>query len=187
MRPAAAGRGLLPSPAAVPAAHKQAWETCHLVTDDRWRAVLAESDPVARVALAERLELDDVALSRLVTRAVSVAANQSRRVGIATACFLAFRDRDLDPSAFAPLARLAAPVLAPGPRTASLVAGPRVTAWREIGAHLATRGKGSRLGEIERGFLLAGFPDLWATEDWREALRQFQADLETLGVRSGRR
>lgn len=186
---------LPPSPAAVLAAHRQAWEVSSLARDSAWRAVLEEPDPVRRVLLGETLSLCDSDLSRLVTQALGAADTDARRVGLATALFLRFQEsRDLTPAAWEPLAQLARRVLEPRHMAEYIEQGPRLHRWREItawvasrlpekdGAADAVRDPAARaLAELERNYLYGGFPDLWDGCDWREAVCQFRRDLALFG------
>ena len=42
------------------------------------------------------------------------------------------------------------------------------------------------MSELERNFLLGGYPDLWMRCDWKEALGWFRADLARFGVEATR-
>ena len=173
-----------PSAATIRAAHRHAWEVSGLAVDDAWRRVLEEPDPLERVALGDRLGVGDAVLSRLVTQALASLPSDARRVGAATAMFLALRDRrDLSPSAFGPLAELAHRTLRPRRVTEHVAPGPALETWREISAHLARRReKNGEADALTRAYLLGGFPELWAAHDWRDALRAFQGDLARFSV-----
>lgn len=173
-----------PSAATVRAAHRHAWEISGLDADDAWRRVLEEPDPLERVALGDRLAVGDAVLSRLVTQALASLPSDARRVGAATAMFLALRDRrDLAPSAFGPLADLAQRVLRPRRVSEQIAPGPALETWREISAHLARHPASGEDGDaLARAYLLGGYPDLWAGHDWKDALREFRRDLERFGV-----
>ncbi len=168
-----------PAAGTLHAAHRQAWKLSGLVADDLWRRVLEERDPVRRVALGDRLGLSDDALSRLVTQALAAVGSEARRLGLATALFLRFRTRrDLAPAAWEPLGERAGRVLRPPARYLSIGPGPATERWREIHQHLAAaRKRGEPLPRLESNFLRAGFPEVWALEDWRPALEAFRADL----------
>jgi MoxR-like ATPase len=167
------------------AAHQQAWEVAGLVRDDAWRSVLRETDPVRRVSIADRGGLADEDVSRLVTQALGAQSCNARRIGLATAVFLAFRERRaLTPAAWEPLAELSRRVLEPREQGEGVSPGPLLEIWREINQRLALkRGKNAITKRIERNFLLGGFPDLWRDTDWRAALDQFRADLELFEVK----
>ena len=173
-----------PSPATIRAAHRHAWEVSGLAADDAWRRVLEEPDPLGRVALGDRLGVGDAALSRLVTQALGSLQSDARRVGAATAMFLALRDRrDLAPAAFGPLADLAQRVLRPRRVAEQVAPGPALETWREISAHLARHpATGDEGDALARAYLLGGFPDLWAGHDWRDALAEFRRDLDRFGL-----
>jgi MoxR-like ATPase len=178
-----------PSPSTVLAAHKQAWEVTSLEKDTAWRKVLEETDPVRRVVLADRLNLCDRDLSRIITQAIGEQENDARRVGLGTAMFLAFRERrDLDPSAWEPLVQLSRRVLEPRVTSDKIGPGPVLELWRQLNSWLAHRTKGdeSQAERLERNYLLGGFPDLWTRQDWQEALSQFRADLALFGIESER-
>jgi hypothetical protein len=98
--------------------------------------------------------------------------------------FLSLRERrDLAPAAFGPLADLAQRVLRPRQVSRQVAPGPALETWREISAHLARRpARGGDGDALARAYLLGGYPDLWEAHDWRDALRQFRADLDRFGV-----
>lgn len=173
-----------PKLAQVLAAHRQAWEVAGLARDDGWRVVLREPDAVRRVAIADRERLADEDVSRLVTQALAAQSCNARRIGVATAMFLAFRERRvLTPAAWEPLAELARRVLEPRDQGTGLAPGPLLEAWREVNQRLALkRGPNAIKRAIERNYLLGGFPDLWRDSDWRAALEQFRADLALFEV-----
>ena len=177
-----------PSPATIRAAHRHAWEVSGLAADDVWRKVLEEPEPLERVALGDRLGVDDAVLSRLVTQALGSLGSDARRVGAGTAMFLALRDRRaLAPAAFGPLADLAQRVLRPRRVSEQIAPGPALETWREISAHLAGHpATGTEDDALARAYLLGGYPDLWAGHDWRDALREFRRDLDRFGVVDGR-
>ncbi len=164
-------------------AHRQAWEVTTLAADDRWREILAEPDPAQRVALGDRLDLVDAQLGRLVTRALADEPCDARRLGLATAIFVGLRGRRrLQPSAWEALARLARRVLEPAERGEEVAPGPLLETWRELQAYLAAADPQRPGAELERAYLLAGFPDLWRARPWREALEGFRADLALFGA-----
>lgn len=173
-----------PSEPNVVAVHKQAWEIASLMEDDGWRQILEESDSLRRILLAEELGFDDTSVSRLITQALGAESSEARRVGIATALFLAFRAaRRLAPSAWEPLVQLAGRVLQP--RAMNVTAGPGVDMnnWKAIGGWLSDheQNKGEQ-ALLERNFVLAGYPDLWRKDNWRESLDRFRQDLALFGV-----
>jgi MoxR-like ATPase len=178
-----------PSAATVRAAHRHAWEVSGLAADDVWRRVLEEHNPLERVALGDRLDVGDAVLSRLVTQALGSLPSDARRVGAATAMFLALRERrDLAPSAFGPLADLAQRVLRPRRVSEQVAPGPALETWREISAHLARHpATGEDEDALARAYLLGGYPDLWAGHDWRDALQEFRRDLDRFGVSAAER
>lgn len=172
-----------PSRATIVAAHKQAWEISRLMEGDAWRQVLEEVDAVRRVVLADQLDLDDEDVSRLVTQALGSEQSEARRMGVATAIFLAFRDRrDLSPSAWEPLAQLASRVLEPRKVTTSVRQGTIMETWQDITDWAANvQDQPTMLNRLEHNFVMAGFPDLWQRDDWKEALERFRADLILFG------
>jgi hypothetical protein len=174
-----------PSRATVIAVHRQAWEISNLSEDSAWRQVLEEPDPVRRIVLADQLELSEADISRLVTAALGSEASDARRVGLATAIFVAFHQRrDLAPSAWEPLAQFAARVLAPRALSVTLRPGNVTDVWNEINHWLpASETCNDQRSRLERNFVLAGFPDLWIRHDWKEALEQFRADLNLFNIR----
>lgn len=172
-----------PSRATIVASHKQAWEISRLMEGDAWRQVLEEVDATRRVILADDLNLNDEDLSRLVTQALGAETSDARRMGIATAMFLAFRSRrNLTPAAWEPLAQLTSRVLEPRAVATSVRPGAGLDAWQDISDWLANFDTHpTLLARLERNFVLAGVPDLWARLDWKEALNQFRADLMLFG------
>jgi hypothetical protein len=173
-----------PSQATVVAAHKQAWEIANLVEGDIWRQVLEEFDPVRRVLLADQLNFSDSDLSRLITQALSVEPSDSRRIGLATVMYLAFHQkRNLEPSAWEPLAQFASRVLAPRTITTGIRPGVDMNTWQEIQDWLETRPEqDSPLAWLERNYVLSGYPDLWRRDKWPEAAERFRADLMLFNV-----
>jgi hypothetical protein len=173
-----------PGYATVVAAHKQAWQLAALGRKDAWRGVLSEGDPGQRIAAAARARLDAERLSRTVTQALAAEPCDARRIGLATAAFLAFREGgSLTPPAWEALARLARRVLEPRQRVEPVSPGPELERWREIQSALAREGTDGIRSPLARSFVLAGFPDLWRRVDWRDALARFRADLTLLDVR----
>ena len=172
-----------PSPTTLIAAHRQAYELVALAADDIWRQVLAESDPARRIATAERLAMPDADLSKVITQTLSEEACPARRMGLATAAFLAFRDRrQLEPSAWEALAAVARRVLEPRQRAELVSQGPELETWREITSWLAESDEDAPHMHLARSFLSAGFPDLWRNVHWHEAAKAFERDLEVLEV-----
>jgi hypothetical protein len=148
------------------------------------REVLSEQDPGRRIAAGARLGLVDEQLARVVTNAISSEPCDSRRIGLATASFLAFRDRrELTAAAWSVLSGLARRVLAPCARTELLsLSGGDVEGWRVIQSQLARTDEDAVLTPLERSFALSGFPDLWRQESFDTALARFRDDLGLLGV-----
>lgn len=174
-----------PSPATIVAVHKQAWEIANKLDDEAWRQILEEPDAIKRVLLAEELQVSDEDLSRLITQALNVDASEARKVGLATAIFLAFREhRALTPAAWEPLIKLAARVLLP--RTGNLNAAPNSpngTLWAEIKPWALKRRQEGGIGQIEVNFVLGGFPELWQQYNWQEALGKFRDDLKMFAIK----
>jgi MoxR-like ATPase len=175
-----------PSFATVLAAHRQAYELASLARDDSRRKLLGENDPGRRIALAARLGLAVDALSRTVTQSLAAEPCDARRIGLATAVFLAFRNGGaLTPAAWEALAQLTRRVLEPRQRSEDVATGPDLERWREIQSALARDDAEGIRSPLERSFVLAGFPDLWRRIDWRAAHARFRADLALLGAREG--
>ena len=173
-----------PSQATVVAAHKQAWEIANLVEGDTWRQVLEEFDPVRRVLLADQLNFSDSDMSRLITQALSVEPSDARRVGLATVMYLAFHQRrNLEPSAWEPLAQFASRVLEPRTITTGVRPGADMNIWQEIQDWLETRPEqDGLLAWLERNYVLSGYPELWRRHKWPEAVERFRADLMLFNV-----
>lgn len=174
-----------PSAATVAAVHRQAWEVASLLEDNQWRQILEERDFPRRVVMADQLDFSDPDISRLITQALSAEASEARRISLGTAMFLAYRARrDLTPAAWEPLAQLAARVLEPRGMTGLVRPGSDATLWQEIRDWLGSADRDtSPLGQLERNYILAGFPELWRRENWKEALERFRGDLSLFDVR----
>lgn len=174
-----------PSLATVVATHKQAWEISVLDEDDELRQVFGEPDSVQRVILADQLNIEDAKISRLITQALGNETSDARRVGLATAIFLAFRERrNLTSAAWEPLAQFAGRVLEPRIMSAAIQAGPGQEAWQEINVWLnALDDKPSMRTRLERNYVLSGYPDFWLNENWEEALKRFRSDLNQFGIK----
>jgi MoxR-like ATPase len=174
-----------PSPANVVAAHKQAWEISVLDDDDDMRQVFMEPNPVQRILLADHLNIDDAKISRLITQLLSNEPSEARCVSLATAIFLCFRERrDLTSAAWEPLAKLASRVLEPRVMSAAIQPGSAQVAWQGITNWLSVPTDPNNVrARLERNYVLGGFPDLWASENWQEALRRFQGDLDLFGIK----
>jgi MoxR-like ATPase len=175
-----------PSHVKLIALHKQAWELAQYLEDDSWRQVLSEYDMARRVAMADELKLEDADISRIITQTISAENSDPRQMGLAVAMFLSFHDkRDLDPSAFEPLAQLAYHVLSPRFSQVTFAQNSAdASLWNEIKGWIDNQvGREDRpLFRIERNFLLHGFPNWWRTHSWLEALQQFQEDLKLFGI-----
>lgn len=174
-----------PSLATVVATHKQAWEISVLDEDDELRQVFAEPDMTQRIILADHLNIDDAKISRLITQALGAEISDARRVGLATTIFLAFQERrDLTSAAWEPLAQLAARVLEPRVMSANVQPGPGQEVWQEINNWLTTLDdKPDTRARLERNFVLSGYPELWANENWEDALKRFRMDLSYFGIK----
>lgn len=93
------------------AAHRAACELVRMDAEDPVRAVLCESDPLQRVALAVRLRLEPLPLSTVVLDTVSALEPWKQRA-FATALFpVVAQSLDLTASAYDTLAQWAAPAL----------------------------------------------------------------------------
>ncbi|MBI5670831.1 MAG: AAA family ATPase [Chloroflexi bacterium] len=173
-----------PSPATVAAVHRQAWEVASLLEDDQWRQILEEREFPRRVVMADQMGFSDPDLSRLITQTLSAEASEARRVSLGVAMFLAYRARrELTPAAWEPLAQLAARVLEPRGMTGLVRPGADASLWQEVREWLGSADRDtSPLGQLARNYILAGFPDLWRRENWKEALERFQGDLNLFGV-----
>lgn len=166
--------------------HRQAWEMAEYLEDETWRQIMEEIDPVRRVAMADQLGVEDEDLSRLITQAIGTEESDARQIGMAVAMFLAFsKRRNLDPSAYEPLAQLAYHVLEPRMLTLSVhIDSKQNAAWNEISTWInaQSRRKDSFIFRLQRNYLLYGITGLWEKYNWQEALEQFQNDLLLFGV-----
>lgn len=173
-----------PSLASLMAIHRQAWEVTHRMTDDQWRVIFEESDPIRRVLVAEDQGIDDDELSRLITQALAADAKQSRKVGLAVAMILAFRrQRPLNPAAWEPLVMLASRVLQPRQHALSSFPAPNdMAVWNELRAWAVQHRRRGRMARLEVNYVLGGFPEFWREQPWREALDQFKQDLNLFGI-----
>jgi hypothetical protein len=146
--------------------------------------VLEELDPAKRIVLGDELDLSDADISRLITQALGAETSDARRVGLATALFVAFHNRrNLSASAWEPLSQFAMRVLEPRRMSTALRPGAVTDIWNEINQWIPTLDEAqSRLARLERNFIMSGFPDLWLRFDWKEALEQFRADLDLFKV-----
>lgn len=173
-----------PSPATIAAVHRQAWEVASLLEDDSWRQILEEHDFPRRVVMADQLAFSGPDISRLITQALSAETSEARRISLGTAIFLAYRARrELTPAAWEPLARLAARVLEPRGMSGLVRPGSDATLWQEIREWLGSADRDtSPVGQLERNYILAGFPELWRRENWKEALERFQGNLTLFGA-----
>ncbi len=174
-----------PSLANVVAAHKQAWEISMLDEDDNLRQVFSEPDQVRRILLADELNIEDEKVSRLITQALGAEGSDARRVGLATAIFLAYRERrNLTSAAWEPLAQFAVRVMEPRLISTVIQAGPAQDIWNEISQWLSNLDyKDSFRTRLEVNYILSGFPDLWLHDNWEESLRRFRADLNLFGIK----
>jgi MoxR-like ATPase len=168
------------------ALHKQAWEMTLYLEDDMWRQVMEEFDRARRLVLADGLGFSDEDMSRLVTQTIGSEDSDARQVGLATAMFLAFRDRrNLAPSAWEPIAQLAYHVLEPRTVFASVQNNSNeIKLWNEVKTWIEnqTGRENSLLFQLERNFVLNGFPKMWNQYDWKDALQQFRIDLSMFGI-----
>lgn len=175
-----------PNEVKVVATHRQAWDLAQQMDDESWRQVIEESDPARRVALADELGFNDESLSRLITQTLSNEDSDPRQIGLAVAMFLKYSTgRNLDPSAFEPLAQLAYHVMQPRVITYTVQANsPEATIWSEIQGWI--NGQANRVNSLvyrmQRNYLLLGFPEFWRKMAWKDALNQFTQDLETFGI-----
>ncbi len=172
-----------PTPAAVVTLHRQAWEIASMFDDDVWRQILEEQDPIKRLLLAEELGVSEEDLSRLVTQVLNMDDGEARKIGLATAMFLRYRrQHHLTPAAWEPLVQLSERVLSP--RVNSFTSGsgtPEMQTWNEIKEWVLNHRQGNLMSQIEANYVLCGFPDLWRSQNWTDALKQFSEDLQTFG------
>lgn len=174
-----------PSPATVIATHRQAWEIASLADNDHWRALLQEPDPIQRVVLADELDFSDEEISPLITQALASEESDARQIGLATAMFLAFRDcRNLTPSAWEPLAKLARQVIEPRAETTTITPGFLANLWKEITTWQESLSpETSYMDKLCLNFVMSGFPERWKTNKWQDELERFRADLLQFGIK----
>ncbi len=176
-----------PAVVKVVALHKQAWELSQYMENDNWRRVFDEQNPARSIMLAHQLGFDDEELSRLITHTLSTEDSDLRQIGLATGIFLKFsQERNLDPSAFEPLAQLAYHILEPSYREFTLSPDTdELKLWDEIKRWIYAQKdrETSPLFRLQRNFLLYSFPEAWQKTSWSDALQQFTQDLTTFGIR----
>ena len=107
-----------PEPTAVLAASEEAYRVASLAQDDRFRQVLAETDPTERVRLAMSLKLNGDALAEFVTGALSSDILPPQRDALALALWIRLHQgENLPATAFELLADTVRPYLTPGSRS----------------------------------------------------------------------
>lgn len=173
-----------PSRTTIVGIHRQAWEIASLAEDSVWRRVLEETDAVKRIAIADSLDVPDDMIARLITQALGMEKQETRRMGLAAVLFTAFHQRrDLTPAAWEPLAQLATKLFHPraitigAPRPGTT---PMPEALREAIKPLAD--VHTLRERLERNFLIAASPDIWQKADWRAVLARFQADMNLFNI-----
>lgn len=173
-----------PTPAAIVAIHRQAWEIASMLDDEVWQQILAEIDPLKRVLIADDLDLSDEDMTTLITQALSFDASEARKISLATAMFLRFRKyRHLTPAAWEPLAKLAGRVLSPRVASYNIQANtPDMELWEAIKKWVLDARKEGDIGQLTSNYILGGFPELWRQQDWEEAAKQFVDDLKFFGI-----
>jgi hypothetical protein len=163
--------------------HRQAWEIASLGTDDNWRRVLEEPDPVKRVVLGDQFNLDDDTLGRLVTQALGSERSLMRRMGLAAIFYVRFHTRrNLTPAAWEPTMTLAAKMFQP---RYGAVTGrqPAFSVPDELRAYIRPLARVNTLRErMERNFVLANMPDIWSNGDWAAVMERFRADCDLFGI-----
>lgn len=174
-----------PSPAAVLAAHKQAWDIASCLDDENWRIIMEESDQVKRVVIAEELDFEPEDFSRLITQALNVDQSEAQKIALATVMFIAFREKyQLTPAAWEPLSELSIRVLQP--RMASMNLGQQsadMNTWNQVkGFVLNRRNSLDDIAKLEVNYVLGGFPHLWRKYDWQESLAKFREYLKLFGI-----
>ncbi len=176
-----------PSQATLIAVHRQAWEIANLSDGNDWKLILQETDSLQRILLAEQLNFAESDLARLITQALATEASDARQIGLATAIFLAFKEKHaLTPAAWEPLAKLAREVLEPRLMKTSVTPGYLTNTWKEITDWCNSRPiKDNRYEKLSQNFVLSGFPNRWKNYKWQDALEQFQTDLAQFGIKEG--
>ncbi|MBC8171427.1 MAG: MoxR family ATPase [Anaerolineae bacterium] len=173
-----------PVPVKIIATHRQAWEMAQYLEDENWRKVMEEFDLARRVMLADQLGFDDFDMSRLITQTLGAEDSNIRQIGLATAMFLVFsRRRNLDPSAYEPLSQLAYHILEPRVITVQIYPNtPDAALWDEIKGWIESKRQDSMIFRLLRNFLLYGFPHIWRSGNWKDAVEQFHSDLMLFGI-----
>ncbi len=174
-----------PTPTLVVAVHRQAWEISTKLEHDGWRQVLEEEDAVQRILIAEELGFNDEELGQLITQALGAYKAESRKISLAVAMYLSFRNRrKLTPAAWEPITKLITRVMQP--RRMSLFNTSNKTDmdnWNNIKQWaVERRADEDALANLEVNYILGCFPDMWRSADWNKSLEQFQEDLATFGV-----
>ncbi|MCA9914949.1 MAG: hypothetical protein KC496_16460, partial [Anaerolineae bacterium] len=105
------------------------------------------------------------------------------KISLATAMFLRYRrSHHLTPAAWEPLVQLAERVLSPRLNSFTTGSGaPEMQTWNEIKDWVLNHRQGNLMAQIEANYVLCGFPDLWRSQNWTDALKQFIEDLKTFG------
>ena len=177
-----------PTSASVVAVHRQAWEISTKLDNDGWRQILEEEDAVQRVLIAEELGFDDEELGQLITQALAAYEADHRKVSLAVAMYLAFRERrKLTPAAWEPITKLVIRVLQPRRMTLFSTNNQMdMNNWANIKQWAVDRrADDTEIARLEVNFILGCFPDMWRITDWNDALGQFKQDLATFGIMEG--
>lgn len=167
---------------AVVAAHRQAWEVAN---DDGglMAVIIAEPDPVERVAVARAHQAPDALLARLVQSALGEEPTLAGRAGLGFVFSRALHGENLDPAAWNAILTAAAPIDTPGPKRGSLSNGGPRNRFGELTTYCAELGD-SEIDRLQRAFLNGLVVALCSgDEHWRDALETFMARCERFGVR----
>ncbi len=174
-----------PTPTSVVAVHRQAWEISTKLDNEAWRQVMEEEDAVKRILIAEELGFNDEELAQFITQALTTYESESRKISIALAMYLAFRDRrKLTPAAWEPISKLILRVIKPCKATLFNTNNQTdMNNWKNI-QHWAIerRNDETEVAMLEVNFVLGCFPELWRIENWNSVLTQFRADLSSFGI-----
>ncbi len=172
-----------PALGTIVAAHRQAWETTELAVDDNWRVLLSETDPVQRVRIALDTGVEDRALARLVTQALSAQPSMPDRHGLAFVLSRVLAGRDLTPAAWVPIADYSRAIGTPRMEREELTVERQTELNSLIIRTYEATDAGTDVGRLTRAFArgcaVADFADF---EHFKVSLARFLSTCELFGV-----